>query len=219
MSRKKKAPGLSFRQLLFLLWLVPLVAVLLLVREYNLAQRQQTSPGWRAIESVRVPAATGSAVPVKNPSVTPPIVVEKPVVSGEPAAAAVPGAVSDSGAVITEKLSLYENSDWGYGFYMPYGAYWQGFGARDGAKHSVGVSRTGAPRSFDSSDVKVWYFPGQDIPLEGHDGFFQDPSSGKTYLALRNGKATGPGTDLFVIQSGSFDDKVLGKIVETVFLK
>lgn len=219
MSRKKKAKGLSFRQLLFLLWLVPLVGILLLVRQYNLAQRQQTSPGWGAIESVRVPAATGASVPVKNPSVTPPIVVEKPVVSGEPAAAAIPGAVADSGAIITEKLSLYENADWGYGFYMPYGVYWQGFGARDGAKHSVGISRSGAPKSFDSSDVKVWYFPNKDVPVEGHAGLFQDAQTGKTYFAVANGLTTGAGTDLFVIQAPSFDDKILGKIVETVFLK
>lgn len=219
--KKKSAPGLSFRQLWMLAWVIPLIGVLLFLRDANLSRHRQQSPGWKAIESVR----TGSAVPPaaqpsKNPGVTPPVILEKPIVPGEPAAAALPaGALGASGATLTEKVSVYENKDFGYGFQMPYGAYWQGFGERDGAKHSVGISRTAAPASFESSDVKLWYYPNRDVPVEGHSGLFQDPQSGKTYFAVPNGLPNGPGTDLFVIQAPSFDDKILGKILSTIYLK
>ena len=224
MARKKKsAPGLSFRQAWMLAWLLPLIGVLLLLRQANLERQARQAPSWNALEKVRVadasnPSATSGAASAK-PSPTAPLVLERPVMSGEPAAAALPGGVPADGATLTEKVSPYENADFGYGFQMPYGVFWQGFGARDGAAHSVGVSYAGLPASFESSDVKVWYYPDRDVPVEGHAGLFQDPRTGKTYLTVRNGKERGPGTDLFVIQSAAFDDRILGKIVASVYLK
>ena len=209
MPRKKRArKGLSFSQFLMLLWLVPAIAVMWLWREANL-RAQRT---WPQIEATRTgaapvpPAATAPAAPADP---TKPVVVPLGVFSGEPSPDA---SAADLAPVLTEKVSVYENKDWNYGFSMPYGSYWRGFGPRDGAKHSVGISKAGQPADFSSAQVKLWYFPVGTVPPFAPAGLMtQDRATNKTYLRVAD--------SLFVLEAPSFDDPILMKIVATAYLK
>jgi hypothetical protein len=86
----------------------------------------------------------------------------------------------------------YENVALGYGFSLPKRTYYSGFGARDGASHSVGIGRIASPETFELSEVKVRFYKGKVLPevRDAEKGFFEDAESGRTYLALSGGTLT-----------------------------
>lgn len=86
----------------------------------------------------------------------------------------------------------YENTALGYGFSLPKRTYYSGFGARDGASHSVGIGRIASPETFELSEVKVRFYKGKILPevRDAEKGFFEDAESGRTYLALSGGTLT-----------------------------
>lgn len=59
----------------------------------------------------------------------------------------------------TGMYHVYANEKLKYRFALPKYAYYQGFGARDGALHTVGVGLTASgAESFETSDVRLWYY-------------------------------------------------------------
>ncbi len=59
----------------------------------------------------------------------------------------------------TGSYLIYTNSSVGYELALPKYAYYQGYGARDGATHSLAISLTNSGAEvFDTSDVRVYYY-------------------------------------------------------------
>lgn len=64
------------------------------------------------------------------------------------------GMIFDTGSYL-----IYTNSSVGYELALPKYAYYQGYGARDGATHSLAISLTNSGAEvFDTSDVRVYYY-------------------------------------------------------------
>ena len=59
----------------------------------------------------------------------------------------------------TGKYRVYVNEKIGYRLALPKSVFYQGFGAKDGAVHTIGVSLTqSGVENFDTSEVRVWYY-------------------------------------------------------------
>lgn len=59
----------------------------------------------------------------------------------------------------TGKYRVYANEKIGYRFALPKYAFYQGFGAKDGAVHAVAVGLTASGvEVFDTADVRLWYY-------------------------------------------------------------
>lgn len=67
------------------------------------------------------------------------------------------GMVFDTGSYL-----VYRNSSVGYEIALPKYVYYQGYGARDGATHSLAISLTSSGiNTFDIADVRVYYYRGK----------------------------------------------------------
>lgn len=91
--------------------------------------------------------------------------------------------LSDTGSL------TYWNEGIGYGFSLPRGAYFAGFGARDGATHSVGVGKE-APETFEGAAVRIRLFKGKILPGATDPRGFATGSDGVAYFAI-NGSTIG----------------------------
>ena len=106
-------------------------------------------------------------------------------------------------------IVTYYNSYLDYGLSVPKGAYYAGYGSKDGAAHSMGFTTGTGVVDFDTAEVKLWYFPSKILPelKDKESGFYQDPSTNMTYLKL------GDGT---IKLEGNMENPILLKIIETV---
>lgn len=86
----------------------------------------------------------------------------------------------------------YKNDGVGYGFVLPKKIYFSGFGARDGASHSVGISRAASPESFELSEVKVRFYKGKTLAQlkNAQNGVYVDSENGITYVSLSGSTLT-----------------------------
>lgn len=58
-----------------------------------------------------------------------------------------------------EKYHLYQNESIGYSFALPNYTYYQGYGARDGASHTMAAALTASGiESFETADVQIYYY-------------------------------------------------------------
>ncbi len=73
--------------------------------------------------------------------------------------------VEQTGASLSSSgTTKYENTLLGYSFEIPRGAYYAGFGARDGASHSVAITTGTGVETWTGALVRVWYFPNTILP-------------------------------------------------------
>lgn len=102
----------------------------------------------------------------------------------------------------------------GYGFSLPKRTYYSGFGAQDGATHSVGIGRGASPESFELSEVKVRFYKGKILAelQNAENGFFEDSSSGIAYLALS-------GSTLSISGDRSISSDIIDTVIRTAFVK
>ena len=94
---------------------------------------------------------TDSTVAAQKPSKTAASAETAPVVKKTPVRTA-SGVSAPAGSV------PYYNEALGYGFSMPHNAYYRGFGARDGAAHSVGIRFGTGIENIEDADVMVYYY-------------------------------------------------------------
>ncbi|MDD2565459.1 MAG: Kazal-type serine protease inhibitor [Candidatus Gracilibacteria bacterium] len=124
------------------------------------------------------------------------------------------GAIENStGTVNGQKVLNYSNSNFNYGFSIPANSYYSGYGAQEGANHTVGISTSSGITNFSSSEVKVYYFKSKILPeLEDSSyGMYKDTKNGKTYIEL-NGNS-------FIIEGTSGTDNIVNMIIKTIYAK
>lgn len=121
--------------------------------------------------------------------------------------------VTSSGATTGTGLA-YANEAVGYGFTLPKKSYYSGFGARDGATHTVGISRNASPETFELSEVRVKFYKGKILPeLVGTKyGMYEDQESGKTYLNLS-------GSTLSIEGDRSMFSDIIDSVIRTAYAK
>lgn len=103
------------------------------------------------------PTNTASMVDTGSQDIPTPVVIEKkpqetPVVSENTGA-------SDKPLFDSWSYQFYTNTSAGYEITLPKYAYYQGYGARDGAAHTLAVSLTSTGvEDFATSDVRVYFY-------------------------------------------------------------
>jgi len=138
-----------------------------------------------------------SIVQTQTPVVTTPDVVAQtaePIVS-TPAPETTPTVTpvtptptSDATARIDlSQLIEYKNTNFGYHFSMPKKVYYAGFGARDGASHTVAIQSEALPETFEDSTTRVLYYGKKVLPELKGTTRYVDPN-GKYILLLLDGQ-------------------------------
>ncbi|HRI35826.1 MAG TPA: hypothetical protein PK765_01865 [bacterium] len=121
------------------------------------------------------------------------------------------GSVLESpSAVISTSVATYDNPVVGYGFDMPKSSYYQGFGARDGAVHSVAVQAGTGVTTFEDATVRVLLYRSILEPLmENGRKIISDEESGRVYVRIGTGMTA-------VVEASSMDDPTARVIVESL---
>lgn len=90
-----------------------------------------------------------------------------------------------------DDLALYENTMYGYSVAIPKNMYYAGFGARDGALHTLALQSDDVPEDFSSADIRVYYYGNKVLPdlVNAENNRYEDPA-GKYVLLLLNGKTS-----------------------------
>lgn len=104
------------------------------------------------------------------------------------------------------KRTLYYNPGNNYSFSVPKGDYFAGFGAQDGASHTVGITAGTGVTSFDTAQVKLYYYK-TTLPelANAKDNITQEGN--KTYVKLENGS---------VMIDGDPTSKTVSTIIATI---
>lgn len=96
-------------------------------------------------ECVALPAATGSETPQDTPHV--------------PAVDIMPVVTESVDYTNTGKYHIYTNNSAGYSMAFPKYSWYYGFGARDGATHSMAIALDEVGiATFDTAPVRVWFY-------------------------------------------------------------
>lgn len=124
------------------------------------------------------------------------------------------GSVSRTGVSASGTELAYFNEGLGYGFSLPKKTYFSGFGARDGASHSVGVGRAASPETFELSEVKVRFYKNRTLPeaARSENGFYEDPETGVTYLSLS-------GSTLTVEADRTVSSDIVDSIIRSAYVR
>ncbi|MDQ1344400.1 MAG: Kazal-like protein [Patescibacteria group bacterium] len=123
----------------------------------------------------------------------------------------IPSATASTGSAVGLP---YANDSVGYGFTLPKKSYFSGFGARDGATHSVGVGRAASPESYELSEVKIKFYKGKTLPKlqDGENGFYEDAENGITYLSLS-------GSTLTIEGDRSISSDIFDSVIRSAYAK
>lgn len=128
-----------------------------------------------------VSGSTGSVISV----VTPTPLTPSETASGAP--------IFDTGS-----YHIYANNSLNYGFALPKYTYYQGYGVRDSAAHTMAVSLTATGiDTFDTADVRIWYY--RKLPAD---------TTGKKVINLLDGG--------IVLIAGDEANPRVAKIIETI---
>ena len=118
--------------------------------------------------------------------------------------------------VTLSRVEKYYNTPLEYGFLLPYGNYYSGFGAQDGAQHTVGISDEGVPDTFADAQVQVLYFLApQDVPEDAQLVWNESntvayESSDTIYIQILD--------TTYVQVRGQIDSDTARAIVQTIFV-
>lgn len=156
-----------------------------------------------------IPGACAKEGPAGEPKNEAASVTESPV----PASATAPS-TAQSGSTSSVVGLAYDNAGLGYGFVLPKKTYFSGFGARDGATHSVGIGRNASPESFELSEVKVRFFKNQLLKQvkNAANGKYYDSETGTTYVAIN-------GSTLTIDADASVSADIVDSIVKSAYVR
>lgn len=138
----------------------------------------------------------GEALPVKvTPVVSTGTIMKPPVVVNPPKTVSSEVQLLDSGS-----YQVYTNASAGYQIALPKYVYYQGYGARDGAAHTLAISLTNTGiDTFAASDVRVYYYKGS-AP--------SDVMAGSTRIETASGT--------IIIDSSHASNPKVQKIIDTI---
>lgn len=106
--------------------------------------------------------------------------------------------ITDADYTDTKKYHIYTNNSAGYSMAFPSYSWYYGFGARDGAVHSMAIALDEAGiATFDAAPVRVWFYRTKPA----------NPPSDQS-LTLENG---------VIYVSGQTDDPKIEKIITDIF--
>ena len=107
-----------------------------------------------------------------------------------------------------DKIIHYENKSFGYSFDVPNSVYYSGFGAQNGAIHTVGISKD-VPETLEASTVRVYYYGKKIVPeLQGQTTII-DPAGKFEYLLL-------DGQYSVKIESDDIHGAIAQKVIQTI---
>jgi hypothetical protein len=166
---------------------------------------EQTATG--AITPKPLPAPLPTPLPALPP-VTPTEWDEPSSSTGSSLTGSTAEPTTATGEVVNTDI-IYSNESVGYGFSMPRNSYFAGFGAQDGAAHTVGITTGTGAESFSGASVRVWYYPKTQLAelAKSESGFYQDPSTNMTYLMLGSGSLR---------IEGDMESPIVNRIIATV---
>lgn len=139
--------------------------------------------------------------------------IENIDIPGDPSAAS-PGSTVSATGISADRPTpagyvAYDNTAIGYGFDMPRNSYYQGFGARDGATHTVAVSVGTGVTTYEDATIRVLYYNSVLAPLSSSSvDMVKDAATGRIYVRLDGNKT--------VVVEGDTDSSVAKALAESV---
>lgn len=132
------------------------------------------------------------------------------VVEPTPVAVANTSVDSNLPTKVTDKMNHYSNSNFRYEFDIPANVYYSGFGAEDGARHTVGISKED-PDTLADAAVRVYFYGKKIVPelQNAQNGKVVDPAGEYVYILLN-------GAYSVKIEAVNINHPVVQKILETI---
>lgn len=167
------------------------------------------STDWNSLIETQSEENTGSVVPlpsmIDDENETP---VTSSGTEGIPGSS---GTIESASGLVDPTLITYSSPTYQYSFSMPKNAYYQAFGAQNGANHSVGISTGTGTESLSESEVRVYFYANKIIGnLSVSDNtMYTDAATGTTYLLLG-------GTDSVMIEFTDPTSTLVQTITQTI---
>ncbi|MBP6921243.1 hypothetical protein KBB89_01710 [Candidatus Gracilibacteria bacterium] len=111
---------------------------------------------------------------------------------------------------ISDTMNHYSNSNFRYEFDIPANVYYAGFGAVDGARHTVGISKED-PETLTDAAVRVYFYGKKVVPelQNAQNNKYEDPAGTFVYLLL-------DGAYSVKIEAVNINHPIVQKIIETI---
>lgn len=109
------------------------------------------------------------------------------------------------------KTLNYENSNFNYWFSLPKNTYFAWYWANSWANHTVWISTNSWTTTFDENEVKVYYYKWKILDELKNTKKYIDDNNWKIYLELN--------WNSVVIESKSWNEKIINSIIDTVYQK
>lgn len=140
------------------------------------------------------------------------VVEETPVEPEAPAPQIVVNTTIDSNlpTKISDTMNHYSNSSFWYEFDIPANVYYAWFGASDGARHTVGISKED-PENLTDAAIRVYYYGKKIVPeLQNvSNNKYEDPAGKYIYLLL-------DGAYSVKIEASNINNPIVQKVIETI---
>jgi len=107
-------------------------------------------------------------------------------------------------------MNHYSNSNFRYEFDIPANVYYAGFGAEDGARHTVGIAKED-PETLSDAAVRVYFYGKKVVPelQNAQNNKYEDPAGTYVYLLL-------DGAYSVKIEAVNINHPIVQKIIETI---
>lgn len=111
---------------------------------------------------------------------------------------------------ISETMNHYSNSNFRYEFDIPANVYYAGFGAAEGARHTVGIGKED-PETLDDAAIRVYFYGKKVVPelQNAENNKYEDPAGTYVYLLLN-------GAYSVKIEALNINHPIVQKIIETI---
>ncbi len=111
---------------------------------------------------------------------------------------------------ISDTMNHYSNSNFRYEFDIPANVYYAWFGAVDGARHTVGISKED-PETLTDAAVRVYFYGKKVVPelQNAQNNKYEDPAGTFVYLLL-------DGAYSVKIEAVNINHPIVQKIIETI---
>lgn len=111
---------------------------------------------------------------------------------------------------ISETMNHYSNSNFRYEFDIPANVYYAGFGAAEGARHTVGIGKED-PETLDDAAIRVYFYGKKVVPelQNAENNKYEDPTGTYVYLLLN-------GAYSVKIEALNINHPIVQKIIETI---
>lgn len=156
---------------------------------------------------VIVPA---SEVENETPAAAPTETPETPTTTPEPVVVTNTAVDSNLPKKISETMNHYSNSNFRYEFDIPANVYYAWFGAEEGARHTVGISKED-PETLSDAAIRVYFYGKKVVPelQNAQNNKYEDPAGTYVYLLLN-------GAYSVKIEALNINHPIVQKIIETI---